>query len=115
MWYWLRAKRFKNLKFRRQHRIGPYIVDYYCRELGLVLEIDGDVHAVEKQLEKDRIRTQFLRERGLTVVRYSNNDVRLNLGSVLHDLFEITEAMRGHPLPTLSLKRERGILKSPLF
>ena len=47
MWKILRAKRFMNLKFRRQHVIAPYIVDFYCHELGLVIELDGSQHNTE--------------------------------------------------------------------
>ncbi len=46
MWKILRAKRFMNLKFRRQHVIKPYIVDFYCHEIGLVIELDGSQHGV---------------------------------------------------------------------
>ena len=47
MWQLLRAKRFMNLKFRRQHVIQPYIVDFYCHEIGLVIELDGGQHNTE--------------------------------------------------------------------
>ena len=56
LWLRLRAKQFLALKFRRQHGIGPYIVDFYCPEKSLVIEVDGDTHAFENQVMKDRQR-----------------------------------------------------------
>ena len=75
MWQILRAKRFMNLKFRRQHVIKPYIVDFYCHEIGLVIELDGSQHGKDDAIEYDAERTKFLEALGLTVVRYWNYDV----------------------------------------
>ncbi|MCP5463758.1 MAG: endonuclease domain-containing protein [Deltaproteobacteria bacterium] len=86
IWLELKNHKFKNLKFRRQHGIGPYIVDFYCAEKKLVIEIDGDVHAIEKQMKKDKNREKYLQEQGLRVVRYLNNDIYSNLENVLEDL-----------------------------
>ncbi len=60
MWQLLRAKRFMNLKFRRQHVIAPYIVDFYCHDLGLVIELDGSQHGTNDGKEYDAERTKFL-------------------------------------------------------
>lgn len=54
MWQILRAKRFMNLKFRRQHVIEPYIVDFYCHELSLVVELDGGQHNTDDSFVKQR-------------------------------------------------------------
>lgn len=75
MWRILHAKRFMNLKFRRQHVIKPYIVDFYCHEIGLVIELDGSQHGTHDAIEYDAERTKFLEALGLTVVRYWNHDV----------------------------------------
>jgi very-short-patch-repair endonuclease len=75
MWQLLRAKRFMNLKFHRQHMIALYIVDFYCHELGLVIELDGSQHVTDDAIEYDAERTKYLEVLGLTVVRYWNNDV----------------------------------------
>ena len=75
MWQVLRAKRFINLKFRRQNVIQPYIVDFYCHEIGLVIELDGGQHGADDAIEYDAERTKFLETLGLTVVRYWNYDV----------------------------------------
>lgn len=87
MWHFLRAKRFMNLKFRRQHVIAPYIVDFYCHELGLVIELDGSQHGTDDAIEYDTERTNFLEALGLTVVRYWNDDVLSRTEVVLEDLW----------------------------
>lgn len=88
VWSRIRAKQFEALKFRRQHGIGPYIVDFYCPERGVVIEIDGDVHAGESEAVKDRQRESYLRSLGLRVIRYMNDDVLNRLDAVLEDLWE---------------------------
>ncbi|WP_180120578.1 endonuclease domain-containing protein [Acinetobacter sp. YH12086] len=88
MWQILRAKRFMNLKFRRQHVIEPYIVDFYCHEIGLVIELDGSQHGIDDAIEYDAERTKFLEALGLKVVRYWNNDVLVGTDMVLEDLWQ---------------------------
>lgn len=89
MWQILRAKRFMNLKFRRQHVIAFYIVDFYCHELGLVIELDGSQHGMDDAIEYDAERTKFLEALGLTVVRYWNYDVLGRTVVVLEDLWRV--------------------------
>ena len=89
MWQLLRAKRFMNLKFRRQHVIAHYIVDFYCHELGLVIELDGSQHSTHDAIEYDAERTKFLEALGLTVVRYWNHDVLSRTDVVLGDLWQV--------------------------
>ncbi len=89
MWQILRAKRFMNLKFRRQHVIASYIVDFYCHELGLVIELDGSQHGMDDAIEYDAERTKFLEALGLTVVRYWNYDVLGRTVVVLEDLWRV--------------------------
>ena len=56
LWLRLRARQFYSLRFRRQHGIGPYIVDFYCPERAVVIEVDGDVHAIGDQRLRDHRR-----------------------------------------------------------
>ncbi|OTH00544.1 endonuclease domain-containing protein [Acinetobacter sp. ANC 4973] len=95
MWQLLRAKRFMNLKFRRQHVIKPYIVDFYCHELGLVVELDGSQHGTDDGIEYDAERTQFLEALGLIVMRYWNNDVLNRMDVVLEDLWQVCNKLKG--------------------
>src|SRR5258708_7573125 len=64
LWRSLRSRRLNGLKFRRQHPIGAYIVDFYCHEKNLVVEIDGDSHYLPGAQEKDIIRQSFIEQRG---------------------------------------------------
>lgn len=89
MWRILHAKRFMNLKFRRQHVIKPYIVDFYCHEIGLVIELDGSKHGTDEGKEYDAERTKFLESLDLTVVRYWNHDVLGRTDVVLEDLWNM--------------------------
>ena len=87
MWQLIRAKRFMNLKFRRQHVITTYIVDFYCHELGLVIELDGSQHSTDDAIEYDAERTRFLKALDLKLVRYWNDDVLSRTEVVLEDLW----------------------------
>ena len=87
LWSRLQRNQCCGLKFRRQHGIGPYIVDFYCPERSLVIEVDGDVHADQTRIEMDQKRETYLMSLGLHVVRYQNNDVINNISGVLEDLY----------------------------
>lgn len=105
LWLKLRARQFQGLKFRRQHGIGPYIVDFYCPERLLVLEIDGESHADAGQILKDQKRNTYLNSLGLQVIRYLNGDVTNNLAGVLEDLQKQLSEDSTSPHPSL---RRRG-------
>ncbi|TCB52636.1 endonuclease domain-containing protein [Acinetobacter sp. ANC 4779] len=94
IWQLLRAKRFMNLKFRRQHVISPYIVDFYCHEIGLVIELDGSQHGVDGPVEYDAERTKFLEALGLMVVRYWNHDVLSQTEMVLEHFWQICSELK---------------------
>ena len=88
--FWLKIKNKQmGYKFRRQHGIGKYIVDFYCPEKKLIVEIDGDVHFYDSHIEADRIRENYFKKLGLTVKRYTNLDVIKNLNNVLEDLRQV--------------------------
>lgn len=94
MWQVLRAKRFMGLKFRRQHVIEPYIVDFYCHQIGLVIELDGSQHGMDDAIEYDAERTKFLEALGLTVVRYWNYDVLGRTDVVLENLWSVCDDLK---------------------
>ncbi|MGB7061784.1 MAG: endonuclease domain-containing protein [Candidatus Zixiibacteriota bacterium] len=75
LWDCLRTSRLEGLKFRRQHPIGRYIADFYCREARLVIELEGSVHNQKDQKEYDRIRQEILKVRGLRVLRIKNKEI----------------------------------------
>ena len=94
MWQILRAKRFMNLKFRRQHVIAPYIMDFYCHEIGLVIGLDGGQHGMNDAIEYDAERTKFLEAFDLTVVRYWNHDVLGRTDMVLEGLWNVCTELK---------------------
>ena len=96
LWEHLRDRKFHGLKFRRQHPIGPYVADFFCAELALVLEIDGPVHNDPEQQTRDREREFFLQELGLKVVRISNSQVQPNLKQALNHALQKAQTT---PLP----------------
>ncbi len=106
LWLQLRSKQFLGLKFRRQHGVGSYIVDFFCSEKKLVIEVDGDVHALERQIEKDRFREEYLKNLGINIVRYANNDILKNIEGVLEDLMNTVNSLSTSPDP--SLQRRGG-------
>ena len=86
MWEELKNKKFNNYKFRRQHPIQKFIVDFYCHELKLIVELDGKYHHQEKQKNKDLKRTELLEFQGLREIRFSNEEVFKNMDLVLKKL-----------------------------
>ena len=82
MWEMLRAKNL-DAKFRRQHIIGDYIVDFVCLDKQLVVELDGGYHNDSEQKELDRQRTKFLQSKGFSVLRFTNEEVLGNTGETL--------------------------------
>ena len=88
LWYFLRAKRLKGYKFRRQHLVYPFVVDFICLEKKLVVEVDGGQHA--KRSCYDEKRTLFLQSKGYTVLRFWNNEIfketEAVLSEILHNL-----------------------------
>jgi very-short-patch-repair endonuclease len=88
MWDKLKDKQYKGYKFRRQHPIHKFIVDFYCHELKLIIEIDGKYHESEEQKNRDLNRTELLKFQGLSEIRFTNEEVMNDIGSVLKKLEE---------------------------
>ena len=74
--------------FHRQKVIGSYIVDFYCAARHLVVELDGSQHYELEGVEYDRRRDSYLHGRGLTVLRYTNQEIARNFGGVCEDILE---------------------------
>jgi very-short-patch-repair endonuclease len=80
VWYHVRDRRLLEAKFRRQFPIGRYVVDFICLDARLIVEIDGGPHNGSL---RDATRDRFLRDQGFSVLRFWNNDVLTDIGSVL--------------------------------
>jgi very-short-patch-repair endonuclease len=83
LWQKIKNRQIGGLKFRRQHGIGDYVVDFYCPERQLAIEIDGDSHYTKKGKEKDQIRDSYLETLRISVLRFTNKDVVNNIDEVL--------------------------------
>jgi very-short-patch-repair endonuclease len=71
LWLRLKERQLKGFRFRKQHPVGPYILDFYCPQARLAVEIDGEVHNLPQQVEHDQRRDAWLREQGIETLRLS--------------------------------------------
>jgi len=85
----LRNRGFANLKFRRQYKIGNYVVDFVCLSKKLVIELDGGHHNKYEQMKKDIIRQNFIESKGYKVIRFWNNQITNNIEGVLEEILAI--------------------------
>jgi very-short-patch-repair endonuclease len=88
-WEMVKNKKLFNLKFRRQQIIDGLIVDFYCNEIGLVIEIDGSIHEIDEQKYIDTQRTKILETRKLKVLRFSNDEVINNTDYIIEKIKSI--------------------------
>lgn len=88
LWQELRNRQLEQLKFTRQHSIGNYVVDFYCATKRLIIEIDGGVHLLPEQKEKDKSRDENLKEMGFKILRFSNEAVFLKTGFVKEEILK---------------------------
>jgi very-short-patch-repair endonuclease len=89
LWYLLRARRFAGWKFRREHPIGPFIVDFACVARRLIIEADGGQHA---ESADDVSRTNWLQARGWRVIRFWNDDILHRQETVLEEILKALES-----------------------
>lgn len=87
LWSLLRNRRLANAKFRRQHVIAPYIVDFYCAEHRLAIELDGGQHS--EQQDYDQRRDAFLEQKNITVLRFWNHQMLNETEAVLEAIYRI--------------------------
>jgi 2-polyprenyl-6-methoxyphenol hydroxylase-like FAD-dependent oxidoreductase/very-short-patch-repair endonuclease len=124
LWEQLRNRRLRTAKFRRQHPLGPnYIVDFYCREFSLAIELDGSVHESDRSQWADGIRQRQIQGAGVRILRFRNEQIFENIEGVLTQIAEYLapspQAERGkvgevddasHPTPYPSPLAGRGTL-----
>ncbi|ODS34002.1 MAG: methyltransferase [Candidatus Scalindua rubra] len=104
LWSKLKGKQLNGLKFRRQYGINNYVVDFYCPELRLAIEVDGDVHSYNSRINYDKQRQRDIEALGIKVLRYTNNDVIKNLEGVLNDIITTTS----HSPPSQGGDKRKG-------
>lgn len=89
LWGVLRSRQFHGLKFFRQYSVGPYILDFYCPQQRLAIEVDGGQHAEDKHKEYDQRRSLYLAQNNIRVIRFWDNEVLTNIEGVWDKLQKI--------------------------
>ncbi len=100
LWRLLRKRQIAGAKFRRQHSIPPYIVDFCCLKARLCVEVDGGQHAEPESEARDRARDVHLRQRGYRVLRFWNCDVLTDTDAVLQSIWDALQEPEGQDGPT---------------
>jgi very-short-patch-repair endonuclease len=113
LWRLLRARELAGFKFRRQHSIGAYIVDFHCPRSRLIVELDGGQHYTPEAQSYDERRTSFFAQLGLRVLRFPNDVVLWEPAAVLEAIWAaLTGELRPGPIPVRS-PRPPGPVPSP--
>jgi very-short-patch-repair endonuclease len=99
LWFRLRNRQFENCKFRRQHPVAGYVLDFACEELRLGIELDGSQHMTATAQRYDTARSERLQSHGWTILRFWNNDVFEQMEGVLTVIAEAIERIRQRPSP----------------
>ncbi len=86
LWQCLAKKQLNNFRFRRQHPVGNFIVDFYCHKAKLIVEVDGSYHFTPEQILLDQHRTKELNLHDLKVIRFTNNQIKNNIEEVLTEI-----------------------------
>ena len=100
LWRLLHSRQLENAKFRRQHPIGNFIVDFCCIRAKLIVELDGDQHAEAAQLAYDQRRSDLLRSRGFTVIRFWNHEVLQETEEAVERIYQALEEAKAAPSPS---------------
>ena len=99
VWSWLRDRRFNGYKFRRQHPVGIYYLDFFCEEAALNIELDGRQHGFPDPRHHDAERAAFLPSRGIKTLRFWNSHLRRNAQSIRDTIFNELQARAPHSWP----------------
>ena len=99
LWQRLRNRQLGGFKFRRQYPLPPYVLDFYCAELGLAVELDGGQHFSDQALRRDAERSRYLGGRGIRVIRFSNREVLAQMPELLAEILRQAEIAAPHPSP----------------
>jgi very-short-patch-repair endonuclease len=86
LWQALKGKSLQGFKFRRQYSVGPFILDFYCPELKLCIEVDGFHHDKPEVREYDKRRTAYIKQFGIRIIRFKNPEVLKNIHGVIEQL-----------------------------
>jgi very-short-patch-repair endonuclease len=98
VWTWLRGRRFNGYKFRRQHPLGGYCLDFFCEEAALNIELDGRQHGFPDEQQHDAKREAFLQSHGIKTLRFWNSHLQRNSQSIRDSIFNELQARAPRPL-----------------
>ncbi len=90
LWSQLKGKQLQGLKFRRQHSIESYVLDFYCPELKLAIELDGEYHLKKEIQEYDQERQSYIEDLGISFIRFTNKEVCKNVNEVIQKILSAT-------------------------
>jgi very-short-patch-repair endonuclease len=93
MWKHLSNKQMRGYKFRRQYSVDQYIIDFYCPELKLAIEVDGDSHFVPGAEDNDQERQEHIENYGIRFIRFTNDDVCENIDGVCQTIYNKIETI----------------------
>lgn len=95
LWKILKCSQIGGYKFRRQHGVGPYIIDFFCPLLHLGIELDGSVHDTPMADKHDEIRDKYLAQKGITIIRFRNEVVWRNPNAIIETIIEFGKKVTG--------------------
>jgi very-short-patch-repair endonuclease len=111
LWQRLKGKQLNNYQFYRQRMLGKYIVDFYCPELKLIIELDGGQHYEENHQQKDEKRDAYFKTHGIRVERFTNLEVLQQMEVVMNYLYELTSSRESTSYPPFQRGRSVVIAK----
>jgi very-short-patch-repair endonuclease len=95
LWRALRGRRFAGFKFRRQHAVGGHVLDFYCADAKLAVELDGFQHGLPEGIHRDEVREEFLAEQGVETLRFWNRQWRKNREGCLLEIWNAVQRRTG--------------------
>jgi very-short-patch-repair endonuclease len=105
LWHYIKGRQLMGYDFHRQKPIGNWIVDFFCNKLMLAIELDGYTHSFEEVFKKDKEKEQSLRELGITILRFKDEDVMNNVEGVLEHIEEYIKSLENKHTPLSPLNR----------
>jgi very-short-patch-repair endonuclease len=99
MWSWLRDRRFSAYKFRRQFPMGSYVLDFFCMEALVNIEVDGFQHGFSENRTSDAVRDAWLEKKGVMVLRFWNSRLRRERQAIRDTIWRVLQERAPHPLP----------------
>lgn len=108
LWSWLRGRRFSDYKFRRQQVFGEHILDFFCVEAFLNIELDGSQHGFPEAIKRDQSRDAWLEKAGVKVLRFWNSRLRRDKECIREMVWTELQQRAPHPLPDYCRPMDEG-------